>query len=172
MVVPQDSNRRWSPGFASEALLDSRRVPILCVIDDFTRECLATVVENPLSGVRVAGELGRLCTLRGRPDTIVSDNGTEFTWKATLKWQQDAQVDWHYIAPGKPMQNGFVEAFIGRLRDECLNELPVHQLPPSPQDHQRLEKRLQYPQTQFEPRRPHPDTVRKQPRNGPETEKG
>ena len=122
MVVPQGANRRWSLDFASDALLDSRRFRILCVIDDFTRECLATVVDNSLSGVRVARELDRLCILRGRPDTIVSDNGTELTSNAILKWQQDVQVDWHYIAPGKPMQNGFVESFIGRLRDECLNE--------------------------------------------------
>ena len=100
MLVPQGSNRRWSLDFASDALLDSRRFRILCVIDDFTRECLATVVDSSLSGVRVARELGRLCTLRGRPDTIVSDNGTELTSNAILKWQQqDTQVDWHYIAP-------------------------------------------------------------------------
>jgi putative transposase len=53
---------------------------------------------------------------------IVSDNGTELTSNAMLKWQQETHVEWHYIAPGKPMQNGFVESFIGRLRDECLNE--------------------------------------------------
>jgi putative transposase len=53
---------------------------------------------------------------------IVSDNGTELTSNAILAWQEERQVEWHYIAPGKPMQNGFVESFIGRLRDECLNE--------------------------------------------------
>ena len=92
------------------------------MIDDFTGECLATVVDNSLSGVRVGRELDRLCATRGRPDTIVSDNGTELTSNAILKWQQDAQVDWHYIGPGKLMQNGFVESFIGRLHDECFNE--------------------------------------------------
>ncbi|NIA71352.1 transposase family protein [Pelagibius litoralis] len=106
MVVPQVANRRWSPDFASDALLDSRRFRILCVIDAFTRECLATMVDNSLSGVLVARKLDRLCSLRGRPDTIVSDNGTELTSNAILKWQQDVHVDWHYIAPGNPCRTG------------------------------------------------------------------
>ena len=122
MAIPQGRNQRWSLDFASDALSDSRRFRILCVIDDFTRECLTTVVENSLSGVRVARELDRLMEFRGRPCMIVSDNGTELTSNAILKWQQENSVEWHYIAPGKPMQNGFVESFIGRLRDECLNE--------------------------------------------------
>ena len=59
---------------------------------------------------------------RGRPNTIVSDNGTEFTSMAILKWVQETGLDWHYIAPGKPTQNAFIESFNGKLRDECLNE--------------------------------------------------
>lgn len=94
----------------------------MCVIDDFTRECLATVVDNSISGIRVARELDRIAEYRGYPCMVVSDNGTELTSNAILKWQEDRQVDWHYIAPGKPMQNGLVESFNGRLRDECLNE--------------------------------------------------
>jgi putative transposase len=92
------------------------------VVDDFTRECLALIVDSSLSGFRVARELERLADLRGLPLMIVSDNGTELTSHAILRWQQDHGVDWHYIAPGKPQQNGFAESFIGRLRDECLNE--------------------------------------------------
>jgi putative transposase len=122
MAIPQGANQRWSLDFASDALTDSRRFRILCVIDDFTRECLATVVDNSLSGIRVARELDRICLARGRPCMIVSDNGTELTSNAILQWQQETRVEWHYIAPGKPMQNGLVESFIGRLRDECLNE--------------------------------------------------
>ena len=64
----------------------------------------------------------RIAELRGYPCMIVSDNGTELTSNAILAWQQRRGVEWHYIAPGKPMQNGFVENFNGRLRDECLNE--------------------------------------------------
>ena len=91
-------------------------------VDDFSRECLALVVDTSLSGVRVARELDRIVELRGRPRMLVSDNGTELTSNAILRWQQERGVGWHYIAPGKPVQNGFVESFNGRLRDECLNE--------------------------------------------------
>lgn len=122
MAIPQNTNQRWSLDFVSDALVDSRRFRILCVIDDFSRECLATVVDNSLSGERVARELDTIAERRGYPCMVVSDNGTEFTSNAMLAWQQDRGVEWHYIAPGKPMQNGFVESFNGRLRDECLNE--------------------------------------------------
>ena len=122
MAIPQGANQRWSLDFVSDALLDSRRFRILCVIDDFTRECLATVVDNSLSGIRVARELDGIAAARGYPCMVVSDNGTELTSNAILKWQEERRVEWHYIAPGKPMQNGFVESFNGRLRDECLNE--------------------------------------------------
>ena len=101
---------------------DGRRLRILNVIDDFSRECLAAVVDTSLSGERVARELDRIAETRGYPCMVVSDNGTELTSNAILKWQEDRKVEWHYIAPGKPMQNGFVESFNGRMRDECLNE--------------------------------------------------
>jgi putative transposase len=95
---------------------------VLCIIDDFSRECLASVVDTSISGHRVARELDRIAELLGYPCMVVSDNGTELTSNAILTWQQDQKVEWHCIAPGKPMQNGFVESFNGRLRDECLNE--------------------------------------------------
>ena len=103
-------------------MADGRRFRILAVVDDFSRECLARVVDTSLSGVRVARELDRIVELRGRPRMLVSDNGTELTSNAILRWQHERGVGWHYIAPGKPIQNGFVESFNGRLRDECLNE--------------------------------------------------
>ena len=71
---------------------------------------------------RLARELNRLVSARGKPQMIVSDNGSELTSNAILSWADETRVAWHYIAPGKPMQNGFVESFNGRLRDECLNE--------------------------------------------------
>ena len=80
------------------------------------------MVDNSISGVRVARELDRIADDRGYPCLVVSDNGTELTSNAMLAWQEERQVEWYYIAPGKPMQNGFVESFNGRLRDECLNE--------------------------------------------------
>jgi putative transposase len=122
MAVPQDPNQRWSLDFVSDTLADGRRFRVLCVIDDYSRECLATVVDNSISGERVARELDTIAERRGYPCLVVSDNGTELTSNAILRWQQARGVAWHYIAPGKPMQNGFVESFNGRLRDECLNE--------------------------------------------------
>jgi putative transposase len=122
MAIPQELNQRWSLDFVSDALTDSRRFRVLCVIDDFSRECLATVADNSISGERVVRELDRIAATRGYPCMVVSDNGTELTSNAILRWQHERTVEWHYIAPGKPMQNGFVESFNGRLRDECLNE--------------------------------------------------
>ena len=115
-------NDRWSLDFVSDQLTDGRRFRILAVVDDCTRECLALVADTSLSGMRVARELDRLMTERGRPTMIVSDNGSEFTSNAILAWADQGRVEWHYIAPGKPMQNGFIESFNGRLRDELLNE--------------------------------------------------
>lgn len=122
MSIPQDANQRWSLDFVQDALNDGRRFRILNVVDDFTRECLTSVVDTSLSGIRVIRELDRLCDLHGRPLMIVSDNGTELTSRAVLSWVEETGVEWHYIAPGKPIQNAFVESFNGRLRDECLNE--------------------------------------------------
>ncbi|WP_112062603.1 IS3 family transposase [Hyphomonas pacifica] len=122
MLMPERVNERWSLDFVSDALSDGRRFRTLCVVDDFTREALAVVVDVSLSGVRVARELSRLIAQRGTPKMIVSDNGTELTSHAILKWVREAGIEWHYIAPGKPTQNAFVESFNGRLRDECLNE--------------------------------------------------
>lgn len=122
MTLPQGPNQRWSLDFLSDTLTDSRRFRILAVVDDFTRECLCLVADTSLSGVRVARELDALVDLRGTPLTIVSDNGTELTSMAILRWSQEARIAWHYIAPGKPTQNAFIESFNGRLRDELLNE--------------------------------------------------
>lgn len=122
LTVPQRPNQRWSLDFVSDTLTDSRRFRILTVVDDFSRECLALVADTSLSGIRVGRELDAITARRGRPRTIVSDNGTEFTSLAILRWSQEAAIDWHYIAPGKPTQNAFIESFNGRLRDELLNE--------------------------------------------------
>ena len=122
MAIPQGPNQRWSLDFVSDSLSCGRRFRILNVIDDFSRECLAAVVDTSLSGIRVGRELDKIAEVRGYPCMVVSDNGTELTSNAILKWQEDRKVEWHYIAPGKPMQNGFIESFNGRMRDELLNE--------------------------------------------------
>lgn len=120
--VPQTANDRWSLDFLSDQMTSGQRFCILAVVDDCTRECLALVPDTSLSGVRVARELNRIIALRGKPTTIVSDNGTELTSNAILAWAEESRVAWHYIAPGKPVQNAFVESFNSRFRDECLNE--------------------------------------------------
>jgi putative transposase len=122
MAIPQGPNQRWSLDFLSDAFLDGRRFRILAIVDDFTRECLALVPDTSLPGLRVVRELNAVITVRGRPVSCVSDNGTEFTGITMLRWSQERQVEWHYIAPGKPQQNAFIESFNGRLRDELLNE--------------------------------------------------
>jgi len=122
MTLPTRPNERWSLDFVSDALTNGRWFRVLCVVDDYSREALVTLPEFSISGLRLARELDRLIATRGRPRTIVSDNGTEMTGHAIFKWAQDRRVKWHCIAPGKPTQNAFVESFNGRLRDECLNE--------------------------------------------------
>ena len=122
MLIPEWPNDRWSLDFVADQFIDGRRLRILVVVDDCTRECLALIADTSISGVRVARELDRLRGERGKPKTIVSDNGTELTSNAILRWADDHKIAWHYIAPGKPVQNAFAESFIGRLRDELLNE--------------------------------------------------
>jgi putative transposase len=122
MPVAARPNDRWSLDFVSDQLVSGRRFRILGIYDDCTRECLAAIADVSLSGRRVARELDFLIVARGKPVAIVSDNGTELTSNAILSWTAGAGVDWHYIDPGKPVQNAFIESFNGRLRDEFLNE--------------------------------------------------
>ncbi len=113
---------RWSLDFLSDTFGASRRFRILAVNDDCCRENLCLMADISISGARVARELDALVRLYGKPSRIVSDNGTEFTSRAILKWANENCVDWHYIDPGKPQQNAFIESFNGSLRDELLNE--------------------------------------------------
>ena len=92
------------------------------MVDDVTRECLAAIPDTSISGRRVVRELAALIERRGKPGMIVSDNGTELTSNAILTFATERKIEWHDIAPGKPMPNGFVESFNGRMRDELLNE--------------------------------------------------
>jgi putative transposase len=115
-------NQRWSLDFLSDTFGASRRFRILAVNDDYCRENLCLAADTSISGDRVARELDALVRVCGRPACIVSDNGTEFTSRAILKWANDNGIVWHYIDPGKPQQNAFIESFNGSLRDELLNE--------------------------------------------------
>src|SRR5687768_2479312 len=112
------SNRRLpSSGFHESPF---GRFRVLNIVDDVTRECLAAIPDTSISGRRVARELTALIERRGRSGLIVSDNGTELTSNAVLVWQKDHQVEWHYIATGKPMQNGDVESFNGRTLNKLM----------------------------------------------------
>ena len=115
-------NQCWSLDFVHDQMATGRRFRILNIVEDVTRECLRAVLDTSISGKRVVRELGNQITERGAPMMIVSDNGTELTSNAVLAWSGDVDVEWHYIAPGNPTQNGFVESFNGRVRDELLNE--------------------------------------------------
>ena len=110
--------KRWAPWLC---VYTSARVGEIAhnsesrnVVDDVTRECLAAIPDTSISGRRVARELTSLIERRGKPGLIVSDNGAEFTSNAMLSWAQDHRIEWHLIAPEKPMQNGFRENFNGR----------------------------------------------------------
>ena len=120
--VEAKPNARWSLDFVHDQFACGRRFRILNIVDDVTRECLAAIPDTSICGKRVARELTALIARRCMPGMIVSDNGTEFTSNAILSWANENKVEWRYIAPGKPMQNGFCESFNGRMRDELLNE--------------------------------------------------
>ena len=122
ILVEARVNARWSLDFVHDQLAPGRRFRILNIVDDVTRECLAAIPDTSISGRRVARELTAVIERRGKPQMIVSDHGTEFTSNAILSWTEGHRVEWHYIAPGKPMQNGYIESFNGRMRDELLNE--------------------------------------------------
>ena len=121
-LVTGGLHQRWSIDFVSDQLADGRKLRMLTVVDDFSRQCLAIEVDTSLSGHRVCRVLDRLVLAHGHPQRIVMDNGPEFTGKALDQWAYEHQVELQFIEPGKPVQNAFVESFNGTLRNECLNE--------------------------------------------------
>src|SRR3546814_18884039 len=121
MRLPEAANERWSLDFVSDALADGRRFRALCVVDDFTREALAVVVDTSLSGQRVARALERIIVRRGAPQMVVSDNWTEATSHAILRWQQDRGVEGPSIPPGQPTRPDVLASFIVNLRGESRN---------------------------------------------------
>ena len=113
---------RWSMDFVSDTLADGRSLRTLNVVDDCTRTCVAIEVDVSLPGERVCRTLDRAAAKYGWPEAIVMDNGPEFTGKALDQWAYERGVRLHFIQPGKPVQNAFVESFNGKVRDECLNQ--------------------------------------------------
>ena len=116
-------NEVWSLDFVSDATATSRRLKLLTVVDTFTRESLAIEVDTSISGERLARVLDRVIGERGtQPQEIIMDNGPEMTSRALDQWAYERGIRLRFIAPGKPVQNCFIESFNGRLRDECLNQ--------------------------------------------------
>ena len=111
ILVKAKANARWSLDFVHDQFACGRHFRVLNVVDDVARECLAARPDTSISSRRVARELTTLVERRGKPGMIVSDNGTELTSNAILVWSKDHKIEWHYIAPGRPMQNGYVESF-------------------------------------------------------------
>jgi putative transposase len=119
--APVRPDERWGLDFLSDSVAGGRRIRLLCVLDLFTREALAIEVDVSLPGTRVVAVVERLAAARGAPAELVLDNGPELTGRALDAWAADRGVRLRFIAPGKPSQNGFVESFNGRFRDECLD---------------------------------------------------
>jgi putative transposase len=122
LALPGGPNERWSMDFMMDSLATGRRFRTLNVVDDYTRECLRIEVDTSLGGERVARVLEQLRWQRGGPQVIVVDHGPEFTSQALDRWAYQRGVRLHFIDPGKPEQNAYVESFNGKFRDECLNE--------------------------------------------------
>ena len=122
MALPSRPNERWSADFVHDQLADGRRIRILNIVDDFSRVCVGQLVDLSISGSRMARLLDELKETRGLPKTLVLDNGPEMTSKAMFFWSRQHGVKLHFIQPGKPTQNAFVESFNGRFRDGCLNQ--------------------------------------------------
>ena len=122
IALPDKVNERWSMDFLHDQLSNGRRIRVLNIVDDYPRQCLGSIVDTSISGMRVARELDRLVAWHGRPLGIVCDNGTEFTSTAMFDWSKRTGIGLHLIQPGKPNENAFIESFNGRQRDECVNE--------------------------------------------------
>lgn len=124
---PEHINHIWSYDFLSERLENGRLVKLLVVLDEFTRECLALDVGRRIKGEDVVEVLRYLFAVRGAPQFLRSDNGPEFASEAVRKWLEATGTETLFIAPGSPWENGYVESFNDKLRDELLNrELFLH----------------------------------------------
>jgi putative transposase len=122
LALPSQPNQVWSMDFVSDALSNGRRIKVLTIVDDFTKEAIDLVADHGISGQYVVRVLQRAAQFRGLPAAIRTDQGPEFTGKALDQWAYQNGVQLKLIEPGKPTQNAFIESFNGRFRDECLND--------------------------------------------------
>jgi putative transposase len=118
----EKANELWAMDFIQDALHDGRRFRVLPIVDTYTRECLRLEVDTSIRGERVAEILSQIASVRGLPDNIIVDNGPEFISNVMDAWAYERGVKLHFIRPGKPVDNAYIESFNGRLRDECLNQ--------------------------------------------------
>lgn len=121
-------NHVWSYDFVAERLIDGRAIRMLTILDEYTRRCLAIVVDLQLKSDDVLEVLADLFLIHGLPDHIRSDNGSEFTATTLKEWLKELGIHTAYIEPGSPWENGYNERFNGILRDECLNREVFHTL--------------------------------------------
>jgi putative transposase len=122
MVAPTQPNERWSIDFMRDTLGDAKAFRTFNVVDDLTRECPAIEVAKSIPGARVVRVLERIAVNRGYPKRVVADNGPELTGQALDEWAYRNGVELHFITPGRPVENAYIESFNGKFRDECLNE--------------------------------------------------
>jgi len=115
-------NESWSMDFVADVTSNGRRIRCLTLVDDFTKECLATVPDTSITGLRVARELDHVIAGRGAPASINVDNGPEFAGRVLDEWAYRHGIRLRFIRPGKPVENAYIESFNGKFRDECLNE--------------------------------------------------
>jgi putative transposase len=121
LEVAQQANQRWSMDFVTDRLEDGRRFRTLTIIDQYHRYSPGLVPALSFSGTRVVEELDRIARTWGYPQSITCDNGPEFCSRAFDQWAHLHRIRIDFIRPGKPVENGFIESFNARLRDECLN---------------------------------------------------
>lgn len=122
LPTPMGPNQSWSMDYVADGLIDGRKLRVLAIVDDFSRECLVLEVDTSLPGTRVVKVLERLGEMRGLPRSITVDHGPEFEGQALDAWAYKRAVRLDFIRPGKPVDNCYIESFNGRFRDECLNE--------------------------------------------------
>lgn len=115
-------NELWAMDFLHDSLFDGRRTRVLAIIDMFTRECLRLEVDTSIKGQRVVTALSQIASMRGLPGNIIVDNGPEFISNVLDAWAYERGVKLHFIRPGKPVDNAYMESFNGKFRDECLNQ--------------------------------------------------
>jgi putative transposase len=121
LPIPERPNRIWALDFMHDALASGRKIRFFNAVDACTRECLEIETDYGFSGERVTRILDMMIIMRGLPEIIMSDNGPEFQSTAVMRWVAKNRGHWHFIDPGKPNQNAWIESFNGKFRDECLN---------------------------------------------------